>query len=147
MFFYFHVTNLSHLNWGEDYWEFGNVDVSVYFWPKHFAYWQNFLKVLNSYRLHTISSAIAMGCWRSRQENFLFSTAFLFNEESKNVENTCNLAKLRKNWKQFNFFQAPKIDLWSKTRTTTEMIGIGILIKELEQFKVWIGIKWLIEIK
>ena len=32
-------------------------------------------------------------------------------------------------------------------RTATEVIGIEILIKELEKIKVWIGIKLLLEIK
>ena len=95
----------------------------------------------------TISLAIARDCWTPRQENFLPSAAFLFNEDSENVENTCNLAIPGKNWKEFNFFQAHKIDLWNRTRTVIEIVGNGILMKEFEQNEVWVEIKLLIEIK
>ena len=45
------------------------------------------------------------------------------------------------------FFQVRNIDIWNKMRNATEIIGIGILIKELEEIKVWIEIKLLIELK
>ena len=32
-------------------------------------------------------------------------------------------------------------------RTAIEILGIGILIIELEEIKAWIGVKFLIEIK
>ena len=63
------------------------------------------------------------------------------------VENTCNLARLGKNWNKFNFFEAHKIDLRNKMRTAIEIIGTRILIKELGEIKVWIGIKLFIKIK
>ena len=49
--------------------------------------------------------------------------------------------RLEKSCKEF------KIDLLNKMWTAIEIIGIGILIIELEQIKVWITIKLLIEIK
>ena len=52
-----------------------------------------------------------------------------------------------KSWNEFNFFQAFEIDLWKKLRTAIEIIAIWILIKELEEIKVSVGIKLLIEIK
>ena len=54
---------------------------------------------------------------------------------------------MEKSWNEFRFFQARKIDLWNKMRTAIELIDIGILIKKIDQIKVWIGIKLLIEIK
>ena len=89
-----------------------------------------------------ILSAMTTDSWRPR---FLCSAAFLFNKDSKSVENTCNLARLGKNWNEFNLFQAYKIHLWNKMRTAIEKIGIGILNKELKEIKFWIGIKLLIE--
>ena len=71
-----------------------------------------------------ISSAIATDCWRPRQENFLPSTAFLFNEDSESVENTFNPARLGKSWNEFNLLQARKIDFWNKMRTAIEVIDI-----------------------
>lgn len=41
----------------------------------------------------------------------------------------------------FNFFQTRSIDLWNKIRTAIEIIGTGILRNELEEIKVFIGIK------
>ena len=41
-------------------------------------------------------SAIAMDYWTPKQENILPSAAFLFNKDSKSVENTCNLVRLEK---------------------------------------------------
>lgn len=90
----------------------------------------------------TISPAIATDCCRPRLGNFLPSAAFLFNNDSEKVENTCNLAKLEKSWKEFNIFEAHKIDHWNKMMTVIEIIGIGILMKELEKIKVWIGIAY-----
>ena len=60
---------------------------------------------------------------------------------------TCNHARLGKSWNEFNFFQARKIDLWNKTKAAIEIIRIGILIKVLEEIEVWIGTKFLMEIK
>ena len=79
-----------------------------------------------------------MDCWISYQENFIPSAGFLFKEDNESVEDTCNL--------EFHFFQAPKIDIWNKMSTAIEIISIEILMKELEEIKVWIGIKLLIEI-
>ena len=90
----------------------------------------------------TISPAIATDCCRPRLGNFLPSAAFLFNNNSEKVENTRNLAKLEKSWKEFNIFEAHKIDHWNKMMTVIEIIGIGILMKELEKIKVWIGIAY-----
>ena len=45
---------------------------------------------------------------------------------------------------EFNLFQALKVDLWNKMGTAIEIIGIGIL---LEEINVWIGTKFLTEIK
>ena len=59
----------------------------------------------------------------------------------------CNLARLGKSWNEFNFLQARKIDPWKKMRTAIEIIGTGILIKELEAIKIWTEIKLLLEIK
>ena len=63
------------------------------------------------------------------------------------LEKTCNLVRLGKSVNQFNFFQVRKIDLWNKMRTALAMIGIGMLIKELGEVKVWIGIKLLMGMK
>ena len=60
---------------------------------------------------------------------------------------TCNHARLGKSWNKFNFFQAGKIDLWNKTKAAIETIRIGTLIKVLEEIEVWIGTKFLMEIK
>ena len=69
------------------------------------------------------------------KKNFLHSAAFLFNEDSECVENNCNFARLGKAEMSL-LFQARKIDLRNKMRTVIELIGIGILIKELEEVKV-----------
>ena len=95
----------------------------------------------------TISSAILTDCWRPRQENFFPSAAFVFKKDSESVENIWNLARLGKNEMNLTFFQVRNIDIWNKMRNATEIIGIGILIKELEEIKVWIEIKLLIELK
>ena len=63
------------------------------------------------------------------------------------IRNTSNLARLGKSWNGFNFFQARNIDLWNKTMTVKEIINIGISIKELEEIKIGIGIKLLIQIE
>ena len=83
------------------------------------------------------------------QDKKTFSSVLLssLTKGSESVENTRNLARLEKNWNEFNFFQARKIYLWNKMSAAIEMIGIGILIKELEEIKLWIWIKLLIEIK
>lgn len=47
---------------------------------------------------------------------------------------------MEKSWKEFNIFEAHKIDHWNKMMTVIEIIGIGILMKEFEKIKVWIGI-------
>ena len=94
----------------------------------------------------TISSAVTTDYWRPRQNNSPPSAAFLFNEDSEYVENTCNLARLGKSWNEFNFFQACKIDLWNKMRTLIELIGIRIL-KELKEIKLWRDLKRFEEIK
>ena len=60
---------------------------------------------------------------------------------------TWNHARLGKSWNKFNFFQAGKIDLWNKTKAAIETIRIGTLIKVLEEIEVWIGTKFLMEIK
>ena len=88
----------------------------------------------------TISPAIATDCCRPRQGNFLASAAFLFNKDSESVENTRNLAKLEKIWKEFKIFEAHKIDHWNKMMTAIEITGIGYLMRELEKIKVLIGI-------
>ena len=63
------------------------------------------------------------------------------------IRNTCNLSRLEKSWNELNF-QARKIDFWNKMRTAIEIIGIEILIKELEEIKILTGVKFLlIEIK
>ena len=94
----------------------------------------------------TILWAIATDCGRSRQ-NFLPSASFLFNEDSKSVENTVILGDWGKVETNLIFFQTHKIDLWNKMRTAVKIIGIAVLIKELEKIKVWMGIRLLIEIK
>ena len=66
-----------------------------------------------------------MDCWRSKQENFLRRATFLFDEDDENVENTGNLARMGKNWNEFNF-QARKIDLSHKIRPAIEIIGVEI---------------------
>ena len=55
--------------------------------------------------------------------------------------------RLGKSVNQFNFFQVRKIDLWNKMRAALAMIDIGMLIKELGEVKVWIGIKLLMGMK
>ena len=81
-------------------------------------------------KLHIETLFMQWNCWKPRQENFLPSAAFLFKE------NNCNFLRLGKTWNKFNFFQVCKIDLWKKIRTAIEIIGIGILIKRLEEIKV-----------
>ena len=77
----------------------------------------------------------------TEQENFLPSAAFLFSEDSENVENTCKLARLGKIWNEFNYFQTCKTDIWNKMRTAIEIKGIEVLINEREEIKVWKGTK------
>ena len=49
--------------------------------------------------------------------------------------------------KQFQFFSSLQNWLLKQMRTVIEIIRIGILIKEPEEIKVWIGTKLLIVIK
>ena len=147
-----------------------NLNVNLYFWPKKgSAFPQGSIAIVNSdqnsilyigrifwncnithliHIAYTISSAIAADFWGPRQESFLPSAVSLSNKHSASVERTCNLARQGNIWNEFNLFQAHKADFWNKMRTTIEIIDIEILIKELEEIKVWIGIiKFLIEIK
>ena len=130
------------------------LNVNVYFWAKQSsAFSQNSTAIVSLHQnyilyndriswncnitrfiriTYTILSVITTGCWRPRQEIFLVSAAFLFNDWERVCRIHCHLARLIKNWNEFDFFQARKIDLWNKMRTE-------ILIKELEGIKVWIN--------
>ena len=106
-----------------------NLDVTVYFWPKQISpifsqisiaivNWnQNSIlyieRTCNITRLihitWTIFLAIATDCWGPRQENVLPNSTFLFNEDSENVENTCNLRDWEKDERCLTFFKLARL--------------------------------------